>query len=59
MIVDMQGNPIEDSDPSIKRIEIIINPLLEDDRLEDFVGNYLVPFMNQLKVPYLKVTIDA
>ena len=57
MIVDMQGNPIEDTAPSIKKIEIDINPLLEDERLEDFVNNYLVPFMNQLQVPVLKITI--
>lgn len=57
MIVDMQGNPVTNFAPLTKSIEIIINPLLEDDRLEDFVGNYLVPFMNQLKVPVLKVTI--
>ena len=58
MIVDMQGNPVQDSAPSIKRIEIDINPLLEDERLEDFVSNYLVPFMAQLKVPVLKVRIN-
>lgn len=57
MILDMQGNQIQDSVPSIKKIEIDINPLLEDERLEDFVNNYLVPFMNQLQVPVLKVTI--
>lgn len=58
MILDMQGNPVQDSAPSIKKIEIDINPLLEDERLEDFVNNYLVPFMNQLQVPVLKVTIS-
>jgi type I site-specific restriction-modification system R (restriction) subunit len=57
MILDMQGNPVTDSAPSIKKIEIFIDPLLEDERLEDFVNNYLVPFMNQLQVPVLKVTI--
>ncbi len=57
MILDMQGNPVQDSAPSIKKIEIDIDPLLEDERLEDFVNNYLVPFMNQLQVPVLKVTI--
>lgn len=58
MILDMQGNPVQDSAPSTKKIEIDINPLLEDERLEDFVNNYLVPFMNQLQVPVLKVTIS-
>ena len=57
MILDMQGNPVQDYAPSIKKIEIDIDPLLEDERLEDFVNNYLVPFMNQLQVPVLKVTI--
>jgi len=57
MILDMQGNPVQDSDPSVKKIEIDINPLLEDERLEDFVNNYLVPFMQQLQIPVLKVTI--
>lgn len=58
MILDMQGNPVQDSAPSVKKIEIDINPLLEDERLEDFVNNYLIPFMNQLQVPVLKVTIN-
>jgi len=57
MILDMQGNPVQDSAPSIKRIEIFIDPLLEDERLEDFVNNYLVPFMNQLQVPVTNITI--
>jgi len=54
----MQGNPVQDSAPSIKRIEIDINPLLETERLEDFVNNYLVPFMQQLQVPVIKVNIN-
>jgi len=58
MIVDMQGNPVTDSAPSIKRIEIDIDSRLEDERLEDFVNNYLVPFMTQLQVPVLKIRID-
>ena len=58
MILDMQGNPVQDSAPSIKRIEIDINPLLETERLEDFVNNYLVPFMQQLQVPVIKVNIN-
>ena len=58
MIVDMQGRPVTNSDPSTKSIEIQINPLLENERLEDFVNNYLVPFMQQLQVPVLNVTIN-
>ena len=59
MILDMKGNPVQGSAPSIKRIEIDINPLLETERLEDFVNNYLVPFMNQLQVPVTKITINV
>jgi len=57
MILDMRGNPVTDSAPSTKRIEILIDPRLEDERLEDFVNNYLVPFMNQLQVPVTNITI--
>ena len=56
MIVNMKGEPI--LDPLTKNIEIEIDSRLEDERLEDFVNNYLVPFMNQLKVPVLKVNIN-
>lgn len=59
MILDMQGNPVTSFAPSTKSIKIDIDPLLEDERLEDFVNNYLVPFMNQLQVPVLNLTIDA
>ena len=59
MIVDMQGRPVTDFAPSTKSIEIFINPLLEDERLEDFVNNYLVPFMQQLEVPVTKITINV
>jgi hypothetical protein len=58
MIVDMQGNPVTNFAPSTKSIEIEIDPRLEDERLEDFVNNYLVPFMQQLQVPVLKVNIN-
>lgn len=58
MILNMQGNPVTDSDPSIKRIEIYIDPRLENERLEDFVNNYLIPFMQQLQVPVTKITIN-
>ena len=58
MIVDMNGNPVSTFGPSEKNIEIKIDPRLEDERLEDFVNNYLVPFMQQLQVPVLKVTIN-
>ena len=58
MIVNMKGEKISTFDPSEKSIEIKIDPRLEDERLEDFVNNYLVPFMQQLQVPVLKVNIN-
>lgn len=56
MIVNMKGEPI--LDPLTKSIEIEIDSRLEDERLKDFVNNYLVPFMQQLQVPVLKVNIN-
>jgi hypothetical protein len=58
MIVNMKGEEVTNLAPLTKSIEIQINPLLEDERLEDFVNNYLVPFMQQLEVPVIKVTIN-
>jgi hypothetical protein len=58
MIVNMKGEKISTFGPSEKSIEIKIDPRLENERLEDFVNNYLVPFMQQLEVPFLKVNID-
>jgi hypothetical protein len=58
MIVNMKGEKISNFGPSEKSIEIKIDPRLEDERLEDFVDNYLVPFMQQLEVPVLKVNIN-
>ena len=58
MIVNMKGEKISTFGPSEKSIEIKIDPRLEDERLEDFVDNYLVPFMQQLEVPVLKVNIN-
>lgn len=56
MIVNMKGEPI--LDPLTKSIEIEIDSRLEDERLEDFVNNYLVPFIQQLQIPVLKVNIN-
>ena len=56
MIVNMKGEQI--LDPLTKSIEIEIDSRLEDEKLEDFVNNYLVPFMQQLQVPVLKVNIN-
>lgn len=58
MIVNMKGEKISNFDLLEKSIEIKIDPRLEDERLEDFVNNYLVPFMQQLQVPVLKVNIN-
>ena len=58
MILNMQGKQVQDTAPSIKKIEIYIDPRLENERLEDFVNNYLVPFMQQLQVPVTRVTIN-
>lgn len=56
MIVNMKGEPI--LDPLTKSIEIEIDSHLEDEKLEDFINNYLVPFMQQLQIPVLKVNIN-
>ena len=58
MILNMKGEEIKDEEYESKDIVIKINPLLENERLEDFVNNYLVPFMQQLQVPVLNVTIN-
>lgn len=59
MIVNMKGEEITTFAPAEKKIEISIDPRLEDDRLEDFVNNYLAPFMNQLQVPVLNIKIEC
>lgn len=56
MIINMEGKQV--FVPLTKNIEIEIDSRLENERLEDFVNNYLIPFMNQLKVPVLKVNIN-
>ena len=56
MIINMEGRQV--FVPLTKNIEIEIDSRLENERLEDFVNNYLIPFMNQLKVPVLKVNIN-
>ena len=59
MIVNMKGEPVDGSQSSFtNRIVIDINPLLEKDRFKDFVENYLIPFMNQLQVPYTNVDYE-
>ena len=56
MIINMKGKQV--FVPLTKNIEIEIDSRLENERLEDFVNNYLILFMNQLKVPVLKVNIN-
>ena len=58
MILNMKGEEIKDEEYESKDVVIKINPLLENERLEDFVNNYLVPFMQQLQVPVLNITIN-
>ena len=56
MLVNMKGEPI--LDPLTKSIEIEIDSHLEDEKLKDFVNNYLVSFMKQLQIPVLKIYIN-
>ena len=56
MIVNMKGEPV--LVPLTKSIEIEIDSRLEDEKLKDFVNNYLVPFMQQLQIPILKININ-
>ena len=56
MIVNMKGEPV--LVPLAKSIEIEIDSRLEDEKLKDFVNNYLVPFMQQLQIPILKININ-
>ena len=58
MIVDMQGNQVTNFAPSTKSIEIVIDPRLEDERVEEFANNYLYPFLLNLEVPVLKILIN-
>ena len=56
MIVNMKGEPV--LAPLAKSIEIEIDSHLENEKLKDFVNNYLVPFMQQLQIPVLKININ-
>ena len=56
MIVNMKEEPV--LVPLAKSIEIEIDSRLEDEKLKDFVNNYLVPFMQQLQIPVLKININ-
>ena len=56
MIVNMKGEPV--LVPLVKSIEIEIDSRLENEKLKDFVNNYLVSFMKQLQIPVLKIYIN-
>jgi hypothetical protein len=58
MIVNMKGEEVTNLESFANRITIDINPLLEKERLADFVQNYLIPFMDQLQVPYTNVDYE-
>jgi len=58
MIVNMKGEEVTNLESFVNRITIDINPLLEKERLADFVQNYLIPFMDQLQVPYTNVDYE-
>ena len=56
MIINMKGQKV--FAPLTKSIKIEIDSHLEDKKLKDFVNNYLVPFMQQLQIPVLKININ-
>ena len=58
MILNMKGEDVTNLPSERKFISIELNPYMENASIEDFVNNYLVPFMNQLKVPVLKININ-
>ena len=58
MILNMKGEDVTNLPSERKFISIELNPYMENTSIEDFVSNYLVPFMNQLKVPVLKININ-
>lgn len=58
MIVDMTGKEVTSQNHFAKEIRIKVNPLLEDDRLKDFVESYLIPFMNQLQFPCIDIDYE-
>ena len=57
MILNMKGEDVTNLPSKRKFINIELNPYMENTSIEDFVSNYLVPFMNQLKVPVINLYI--
>lgn len=58
MILNMKGEEVTNQSPFAKTIKVSVNPLLEDERLEDFVKSYLTPFMDQLQFPYIEIEYE-
>ena len=57
MILNMKGEDVTNLSSERKFISIELNPYMENASIEDFVNNYLVPFMNKLEVPVINLYI--
>ena len=57
MILNMKGEDVTNLPSKRKFISIELNPYMENASIEDFVNNYLVPFMNKLEVPVINLYI--
>ena len=57
MILNMKGEDVTNLPSERKVISIELNPYMENASIEDFVNNYLVPFMNKLEVPVINLYI--
>ena len=57
MILNMKGEDVTNLPSERKFISIELNPYMENVSIEDFVNNYLVPFMNKLEVPVINLYI--
>lgn len=57
MILNMKGEDATNLPSERKFISIELNPYMENASIEDFVNNYLVPFMNKLEVPVINLYI--
>ena len=57
MILNMKGEDVTNLPSERKFISIELNPYMETASIEDFVNNYLVPFMNKLEVPVINLYI--
>ena len=57
MILNMKGEDVTNLPSERKFISIELNPYMEKASIEDFVNNYLVPFMKKLEVPVINLYI--